>query len=476
MKTTKSRAFKHTALAVLLVTASYSWAQDAGDTSAIEAEIKVKELQLKLKEAEQKLKDAEIKSIDQAQREETARRLLARQADTERTLDAQASNNLSATDLAKDLQTFNKLKETFGDPPKIGLEGSVALTEGGTTQLLATRAGSAQASFELADLICKALAKAKVTSAYIAPQGFDEKLMKSSLLQAEVDGLVNHIATYKGQLEGIKTASAAGIVAGLNIARYLVGGAQELSKAIRSNYAYAVSSSSSRANLLEKSIAANCPGAVANVDLETSMRLHSDTSTFSTQADKLIVFLDEYDGKSSVLTATVAETTAKLTLERAKPEKDRNASVIEELDTRLKTQKGELGKLQLIEPASKRVKNYLDSLKNRDAQILEALTWANFAKWKNSPRLQLTVSSQDVQVTKTSAWTAQKISSASHIEVLYSVINSEGLVLVSGAATKSIVSPVLDMKTVGSSSLSCVTLAGVASCERTPVNATESAH
>lgn len=475
MKTSKSRAFKSAALAALFVTASCSWAQDAGDTSAIEAEIKVKELQLKLKEAEQKLKDAEIKAIEQAQREEAARRLLARQVDTERTLDAQATNNLSATDLAKDLQTFGKLKETFGDPPKIGLEGTVTLTEGGTTQLLATRAGSAQASFELADLVCKALSRAKVTGAYIAPQGFDEKLMKSALLQAEVDGLVNHIATYKSQLGGIQAASAAGIVAGLNIARYLVGGAQELSKAIRPNYAYAVSSSSSRANLLEKSIAANCPGAVANVDLETSMRLHSNTGAFSTQVDKLIAFLDEYDGKSSVLTAGIAETNAKLTLERAKPEKDRDASVIEEQETRLKTQKGELGKLQLIEPASKRVKSYLDSLKSRDAQILEALTWANFTEWKDKPRLQLTVSSQDVQVTKTSAWTAQKISSASHIEVLYSVVNSKGLVLVSGAATKSIVSPVLDMKTVGSSALSCVTIAGAASCELTAVNATESA-
>nr|WP_315463259.1 hypothetical protein [uncultured Rhodoferax sp.] len=436
----------------------------APDTAALEAEIKLKELQYKLRQAEQNLKDAEIKALEQTQKEEAARRLIARQNDAEKLLDQQAANALSASDIGKDLQLVTALKGAFGDVPKIGKEGAVTISDGGTTQLLATRSGSAWAAMQIAKQVCSDLKAAGVTGAYIAPVGFDEKVVRTKLFFSEVESIKRYADNVKEELNGVQLASAAGIVAGLNVARYLLGGAQELSKALRPDYGYGIAANTSRANLIEKSIAAGCPEQLVNTELETSLRLGVGTSSLSEALTALITFADQYDGKSAVLTSQIAEAREKLLAEKAKPKEDRSVPAIEQSESTLKGLQSMARQLQIVEPAAKRVKAFLESLKTREAQVLEALVWTNFeSKWQNHPRLQLTISAQDVQITKTSAWTEQKILAAAHVEVLFYVVDKDGKVLVSGARMQSASSPVLDLTKAGTS-----TFVGCAVSQRTP--------
>lgn len=462
------------ALAGAMLVVPAAIAQSAAETTALESDLKLKELQLKIreteqkiKEVEQKLKDADTKALEQAQKEGAARRLLARQADAEKLLDLQASSAVSAADIGQDLQVFAKLKEAFGEPPKIGQEGSVAVTDAGAAQLLAARAGSTRAALDLARVICASLGRAKVSGAYVAPAGFEEKYFKSRMLQDEVNGMRASIRPAKDKLTGIEVASVATMVAGLNVARFLIGGAQELSKAVRSNYSYALSNNSSRAALLEKSIASACPKSVANVDLEVSLRLKGPSGEFATAIQEVADFADEFDGKNAVITGQLAYETKRLDAERAKPEQDRHTGTISELTTKVENLRSRQSELQSLEPVSKRAKAYLESLKGRSTEVIEALAWANFASWADKPRLQLTVSAQDVQVTKTSAWTAQKLSGASHVEATYHVVDAAGNVLVSGAATRSLVQP-LEMNKPGAAGFSCTAVNGSATCEGIP--------
>lgn len=437
----------------------------AAETTALEAEIKLKELQYKLRQAELNLKDAELKALEQTQKAEAARRLIARQADAERLLDLQATNATSASEISQDLQLVTKLKEALGEVPKIGKEGTVTISDGGTTQLLATRSGSAWAALQIARQLCVDLKAAGVTSAYIAPAGFDEKLVRTKLFLSEVASIKQLADSTQEQLNGVQLASAAGVIAGLNVARYLVGGAQELSKALRPDYGYAITANASRANLIEKSMAAGCPDQLANTDLETSLRLDIGTSALSESLNALISFSDQYDGKASTLTSQLAEAKEKLAAEKAKPKEERSASAIEQRESTVKGLQVIAGQMQGVEPTAKRVKAFLESLKTRDAQVLEALTWANFeSKWKARPRLQLTVSAQDVQITKTSAWTGQKILAAAHVETLFHVVDKDGKVLVSGARMQSTSAPELELTKAGT-----LTFVGCAVSEKTPV-------
>lgn len=418
----------------------------ANDPAAIEAEIKVKELKLKLLQAEQALKAAELKALEQSQQLTAAERLIARQGDAEKLLDLQAATALSGAQTTSDLQLAAQLKTAFGNAPTIGKEGAITIADGSTSQLLVTRAGSAKAALAIASQICKDLKDAGVAGAFIAPAGFDEKVVRTRLFKAEVDSLSRYSAGPGQELEGVQLESAAAVVGGLQVARYLIGGVQELAKTLQADYSLAVSANASRAILIEKSIAAQCPTVVSNTDLETSLRLAMDSSALSASLSSLISFVDLYDGKLAALTTQLADARGELAREQAKPKDERDQGKINEAHRKVKGFVPFVRQLQLIEPAVKRVKTFLDSLKTRDAQVAEALIWAGFeTKWINQPRLHLTVSAQDVQVTKTSAWTGQKIFASSHVEALYHVLNKDGAVVVSGARAMSTTAPEIEV-------------------------------
>lgn len=436
---------RHVAAMLLFIGALHAQAQAPTDAAAaLEAQIKLKELQLKLLQADQNLKDAELKALEQSKKEVAAQRLLARQADAEKLLDLQAEGAVSGAQLTNELLLATKLKDAFGDAPKIGKEGAISISDGSTTQLLVTRSGSAWASLKIANQICDDLKTAKVEGAYIAPTGFDEKVVRSRLFKAEVDSLKRYADEKKAVFDGVPLQSVATVVVGLQAARYLIGGAQELSKALRPDYGFSIAANSSRAALIEKSIAARCPTVLANADLETFLRLGMGSTALSDSLNTLIDFADTYDGKLSGLTSQLNAAKEDLAAEKAKSKEERSAEKIDTADRKVKGFQPLLKQLQLVEPAAKRVKTFLDSLKTRQAEVIEALVWAGFDnKWKDKPRLQLTVSTQDVQINKTSAWSGQKISAAAHVEALFHVIDKDGKVMVSGVRLQSATSPEL---------------------------------
>lgn len=447
----------------------------AADTAAIEAEIKLKELQLRLRQAEQNLRDAEIKELEQAQKAEAARRLIARQALAESQLDLVAANAVSASEMSRDLQLASKLKELLGNAPSIGKEGAITITDGATSQLLATRSGSAFAAMQVAKQICADLKTANVVGAYIAPTGFDQKVLNTRFFFSEVKSIEKLADGATAQLDSVQAqaASAGSLIGGLTVLRYLIGGAQEISKALRADYGFAVSANGTRANLVEKAIAASCPDRLANVELETSLRLDSDTSGLSQSLNALISFVDKYDGKVAAVTSQLTDAQQRLVAERAKLKEKPSEAVTKRLEINIEQLEISVKGLQLVgrqlqgvEPVAKRVKAFLESLKSRETQVLDALTWANFeAKWKDRPRLQLTVSAQDVQIIKTSAWTRQRILATSHVETLFHVTDKDGKVLVSGARMQSAAAPELDLTKPGTRPFTgCAVSQAVSTC------------
>ncbi|MDR0215479.1 MAG: hypothetical protein LBJ15_15945 [Comamonas sp.] len=425
------------------------------DTAALEAQIKLKQLQLQLLQADQALKDADLKTMDQAQKQVAAQRLLARQADAEKLLDLQAAGAVSGAKVGNDLLLATKLKEAFGGAPNIGKEGAISITDGSTTQLLATRSGSAWASLDIANKICADLKDANVSGAYIAPAGFDEKLVRTRLFMAEVNSLKKYAEDQQATLDQVNLQSAAAVVASLQVARYLVGGVQDLAKTFRSDYALATVANNSRAALIEKSIGARCPNQLVNTDLETSLRLDLDSSDLDAALNTLIAFVDTYDGKLAAMTAQQAAAKDALAAEKAKTGQERSARKIADADAKVQGFLPLAQQLHLVEPAVKRFKTFFDSLKTRQADVTEALMWAGFdKKWKDKPRLVLTVSAQDVQITKTSAWTSQQIMATNHVEVLYHVLDQAGKVLVSGAREQSTSAPELEVTKAGTNTFS----------------------
>ena len=455
------------AIVMLVSGAMHSHAQTAvDDAAALEAQIKIKELQLKLLEADQALKNTELKTLEQSQKLVAAQRLLARQADAERLLDLQATSAVSGAQISNDLLLVTKLKDALGNAPQVGKEGVVNITDGSNTQLLSTRSGSASATLKLAAQICNDLKTANIAGAYVAPVGFDEKVVRSSLFMTEVDALKRYADNNRSTLDGVRLQSAAGVLAGLQVARYLIGGAQDLAKTFRSDNTFAISANNSRATLLEKTVSAYCPAQLANTDLETSLRLGMNSSTLSDSLNTLIDFVDSYDGKLAALNSQLAAAKEELAAEKAKPKEERSEAKIDAADRKVKGFQPTSLQLQLVEPATKRFKAFLESLKTREAQVIEALVWANFdTTWKAKPRLQLTVSAQDVQITKTSAWTSQKILAAAHVEALYHVIDKNGQVLVSGARVQSAAAPELELSKAGQDTFAgCMVAPGAMAC------------
>lgn len=170
--------------------------------------------------------------------------------------------------------------------------------------------------------------------------------------------------------------------------------------------------------------------------------------------------------KQANLTSQLTEAKAALAAEKAKSKGEQAAKNLKDAESKIKDLQSLSQQLQLVEPAVQRVKTFLESLKAREAQVTEALVWANFdTKWRDKPRLQLTVSAQDEQITKTSAWTSQKILATAHVEALYHVVDKNGKLLVSGARVQSATAPELEMTKAGKDTFAgCSVTSGGAAC------------
>lgn len=466
------------AILVLLLFAALS----ASAQSPVETEIKQLEEDAKLTEARKKKADAEAALVDSNRKLLEAKALQDRAGDDAAKAAAGSRGAKKAAELDEDLTELKKLKEVFGDVPKVGREGTMSINATNENQLLGIRAGSIEATAEVARRMCDVMKKGGTTNAFFAPADLDLKVQRTRLFIGELDSVHQLAQSAQESLGGIKSASVTGLMAAMSGARYLLGGIDELSKIFRGDYAVAVANTS-RSSLLEALVAGKCPTQVKTVGLESVLRLRVDASIRG-KLDAMVSFLVDHEGRAAAaaqettrykaeLEAAVAKEglvqaeLKKLDAEYAKSAAEKQMKLEDETKTKkpepqyrkarqalvdqiskansdvvtLKQQVSgllDIGKqLKALDPTVSRVKAFLEGVKANSATFAEAVAWSGYDDTKlglrNLPRISYVLSAQDAQVTVDRAFIGRRLDGMSTVEVVFQVVTEEGDVKAGGA-------------------------------------------
>lgn len=295
--------------------------------SATDSEILQLESDAKLADAKKKKADAETALIDANRKLQEAKAQQDRAGDDAAKAAAVLRGSRKSAELDEDLTDLKKLKDLFGEAPKVGREGSITVTESSANQLLATRAGSIAATQDVAARMCASM-KGKVAGAFFAPADLDAKVQRTRIFLGEIDGVWNLAQNKRSELDGIQMASVTAIVGALTAARYLVGGLDELSKVFRGDYA-AVVASTTRSTLLESLVAGACPNELTTVGIESVLRLRVDTG-IRDKLDYIVNFVIDHEARSIEVAQRLAN--VKLLIAEVTARKSELESEIKKLD------------------------------------------------------------------------------------------------------------------------------------------------
>jgi hypothetical protein len=362
--------------------------------------------------------------------------------------DAQAAS--TAAEVAAQAATATALKAAFGAPPAVGSDGSIAITDASGGVLLQTKAGSLDATWQLAQSLCVQLAAAGIEGAYIAPVDLDTKVQSSRMVLRDFLALSEKVRRPENRdlvgLSGVQAQVApAAILSGVTLLEYGAGALQQVAKLFRSDYAVALSADATRAGWLEYFMAARCPAVLPFAQIETVVRRQS--------LDEIVKRLDEMQDFSAaaavkkgafqkqveVLTARIAELKAK----------KEDASVVE---AQLKAQNEGLATLAPLDAWLPRIQVLMASVTSNAAAFLDAIAYIAFSSDQaildgllskevkalalgTKPRLNVVLTTQDGQVTSTFWLTGKKVYGRSAAELIYRVTASDGKLAATGYLT-----------------------------------------
>lgn len=424
------KASRISVLALLAMTlAMPAYAEDA----PAEDELTRLKHEKELSDARDTLAKAELAELETARKIAEEKAAQKRLADEQKTLDINAETALDTAKKSKGLAGIKQLKEIFGDPPAVGKEGGVSFSSEASGQLLEARLGSAEAVVELAGKVCGVLKSKSITGAYLAPSGYELKLQQASIFTAELTALSGEMDAAKEDMStAVHAASAEAAIAGITAARYLIDGVSQISKAFRADYSYSLSSTV-RSTLFERSVAAQCQDQLIRVDLEQYLRRKASRPEAYADLNKISSFVAEYDAGKAALSGKIQDFEKEFSeAEKAKKSK----AILDGIKLRIDGARAGLRKLSKYEGLSVRGKAFLESIKGSEEKVLENMAWAGF-DLQEHPRLEFTVSSQDVQISKSTAFTALKLTSATTVEVVYAAFDKDNKVLASGVASYS---------------------------------------
>jgi hypothetical protein len=395
--------------------------------------------------------DAQKQSLDTEKGVAEAQAALDRLPEDLAALAIASRTKRKAAEIGEDLVLVQTLKSALGEPPKVGKEGTLSLSDSKGGFLLRNKVGTLISIQSAVDKLCTQLTVAGVKDAYMTSDGFEAKVFVGQMFGEEVNFQVKLSTQLNGEMKSLQPASVATVVAGLTAARYLVGGISELSKVFRSDFDVAVSENASRSALAQRMTAATCPGVVKISNLEQSLRLTSKSrmGTFYGELDQIgstvgnyavkvqafenAIVVDEkhLDAEKRKLATLMAEyEKAKQEAEKAgKPIPDKNQQLNEteakvaQLEDQVLSNKNGLATLKQTQKDVERLRAFLDSLKTRASEIADYLVWGGFDAYSSVPHVTLVVTAQDVQVTKDGTFSGKKLSSVGSVELLFVASN-----------------------------------------------------
>lgn len=352
------------------------------------------------------------------------------------------STALQQAQMTSDLAMSSALKNS-GLSAATGKEGNITLSSADKT-LLALQRGSLVGIDKLANHICSELNDRQLTKLYIAPQNY-ETLVEKSVPDVIQLAYLNSAATaglaeYKAaQMEFAATAVAGAMVG----AQYLAGGVQALSKLFRSDYSVALTTSS-RPNLLEQRVAAQCGRDVITYNVEGRLRLNA-AEILDSWIPNMAHFSQVNDSWNESVTASVTNLTQKRAaiVADGKLSPEQKSVELKLIDQTLQGFSSKQAALARYKGVAAAIKAFLAGLGPQSA-IYDSLVWGqdyltdglpttvDRVNLKDKSRLVIVLTAQDAAVTKSAAFSGSTIKGVSTLEAYYSVIGTKGELLLSG--------------------------------------------
>lgn len=345
-----------------------------------------------------------------------------------------AATALATSKVQSQTAELAALKTAFGEPPKVGTDGTIAISDSTTGMLLQTKSGSLQATWLLAEKLCGTLKAAEVTDAIVAPADLDTKLQNSRLVLREFNALVEKIQTPENRdavgLGGVAPQVApAAILGAVSLLQYGAGALESVAKLFRSDYSVAVADTK-RDAWLEIFAASKCPKQIPRVQIEAAMRAVSQDAIFS-KVNSLAEFADAASAQKVRLKNSIDQTTARI--DELKKKKEPSSVAEGQLGAFVKS----MAAVAALDPVAIRVKAVLDLVSAKPEVFLEALTWSTFVEQglDKMPRVTAVLTTQDGQVTKTNWLFGKSVYGRSGGELIYRVTLPDGRIKVAGYLT-----------------------------------------
>jgi hypothetical protein len=421
---------------------------------------------------------AAAKRLDEA-RAEAAKAVATRirsELDMQKALDeadaarATGKSNVVTQQVNAEFAKYTALKAIFGELPSIGKEGSISI---GTSEqlLLATRAGSAQATVDAADLVCARLKDAHVTQATIVPADYLTKKLESQEFEKRIqEQMTASIAALNPKQGNMKPSSLGDFAATAIAAKFAVGVVQEFSKLFRVDRTIAVKDDSvaSRRQLFEWVLPTAC---VQNVIAPTTSSYQYASDVWS-RASKMATEVSAVDEN----------------IEKMKSQKNDAQRAISHIQRTIGWNEGDLAKRlecandNKTEPSAKRacvkkvkeLRNEIDGAYKSKAvlqkgiddttQFIEKITpWlaqiaanpaliTQAAQWltiddamKGRDWFSYELDAQDVQQTVDGSFTGKRLFGSGSVEVRFKAMGPNGLAKTSGFVSVTSPSQRLDL-------------------------------
>lgn len=333
-----------------------------------------------------------------------------------------AETTLKKSKVSQELAEFSAVKEVLGDPPKIGMDGTVSISADDSTVMLQSRDAGISAVEAAAGEVCKRLGDGERNIVPLPDDSF-EKIAKARLLKSRIEALIIKSDQYPATV----AQSAAAVLAGLQMATYAAGGVGELSKLFRHNQEVTFGSST-RAGLFEGKLGKDCSKRFVRVLVKrlASRKAVAEIEKLGADLEALSIYVAKVASVRKDINAKITSMEAKI----ATAESKKDTAAIEMLRPRLDRLYEDDIELVKADAVAARASSLLESLAGKEAELVEAANWlAVENELGDYAVMSYTLSVQDVQIKKTGFFTGTRIKYRATAEVVFQVMGKDGAIL-----------------------------------------------
>lgn len=339
---------------------------------------------------------------------------------------------LATAKVGADSAEVTALIAAFGKPANLGSDGTVTISDSTSGMLLETRSGSLAITAVLAQNLCGVLASKGIKDAFVAPPDLDKKVLASSLFLNEFNALQRVLGdpSIKPYAQAVTKSqiSAAAVMSAVTMLQLGATSLQSVAKLFRSDYAVALADGG-RGAWLESFLAAKCPEQLPYANVEGVIRANGFAAQFAT-LQSLANVPDSLANAKAAAKRRLDSATDAIAKKVAKKEEPSSTESQEKVDAQ-----AAFNQIADLEPLSTRIKALIDSVTSKPDSFIDALVWQAFSNFADKPRLTVSLSTQDGQVTKTNWLFGKSVYGRSAGELIYRISTADGKVPLAGYVT-----------------------------------------